>query len=192
MRSVVAAITAAILSATAAAPARAAPCFPDKKSVRIDHRLWALAPDLDENYEYVGGKGAWGTCTANRGVIRDRDGSLVAMLGCGLVVKGSGLANELGIEVGMRGAQVLEAYGDGPSSMLACRSTYEPHQRRTYCWIPMDHVDQRLTTSTWGYTVWGRLPKSAVDENGIATGENALAFFRTRTVLEMTDRGSCH
>lgn len=191
-RAAVAAAISAWVNTGVAMPARAAPCFPDKKSVRIDHRLWALAPDLDDNYHYVGGKGTWGTCTANRGIIRDPDGSLVARLGCGLVIKRSGLVNELGIEVGMRGEQVLEAYGDGPSSRLACMSTYEPRRRRTYCWIAVESVDDQRTTSTWGYTVWGRLPTSEVDTGGTVIGEKALAFFRTRTVLEMTSRGNCH
>lgn len=173
-----------------AAAAHAAPCFPEKRTARPDHRLWLLHGWFDDDMKRGGPKGTWGTCTVNKGVVRERDGTRVAEIYCGLDILVPGLVDDHGIGVGAIGEQVLEAYGDGPSSTIVCAHTFEPKVRRARCWIPDDPSFAR--GRRWSYVVAGRLPETDAERGWLVRGEAALAFFRTRTILEIEHRGACH
>lgn len=47
--------------------------------------------------------------------MRERDGTKVVEVMCGLDIFAPGLVDDFGISVGMSGERVLEAYGDGPA-----------------------------------------------------------------------------
>jgi hypothetical protein len=177
------------VTAVAAGDARAAPCAPGKATVRPRDLRSNLTETVDAEGEPLGYRGTWGTCRVRRGVVRERDGTRVATIGCGISIHAPGLVDTDGVSVGMKGEEVLDRRGDGPSSKLVCAHYFEPHVNRTRCLIPSsDGSDEHA----WGYDVRGRLPAGAADEDGFARGEKALAFFRTRRVVAMFHRGSCH
>ncbi|HUQ05946.1 MAG TPA: hypothetical protein VM261_25765 [Kofleriaceae bacterium] len=178
-----------VLAATAGT-AGAAPCFPGERSVRVDERLWSLSGWYDDDGRRAGPKAKWGTCTVDNGVVRERDGTKVASVFCGMVIYTRGISDDKGVTIGMKGEAVLERYGDGPSSTLVCRRYLNPDVRRTRCLIPASRAD--WDAYVWAYDVRGRMPAGVADEDGFARGEKALAFFRSRRVLQIFNRGACH
>jgi hypothetical protein len=190
MRLAIGILAFGLLTVATVEAARAAPCFPGKRTVRLRDGRWKVVETVDAHGEPTGLRGTWGTCTVRRGVVRERDGTKVATVSCGSSIHAPGIVDDAGVSVGMKGEEVLARLGDGPSSTMVCAQYYEPSLNRTRCMIPPPR--DRPDDPVWAYDMRGVLPAGAAGEDGFAHGEKALAFFRTRRVLAMFNRGMCH
>lgn len=168
-------------SRPAGAPAAAgAPCFPDREvliATEVYKALQNYLPRLDEGE--VTPSGTFGTCTVSDGAIRTADGVLVGELGCGLRILVPKIKDELGLELGALGADVL-ARKAVPVPALRCLPN-GPDQVR--CTFERGEDDQNDATA---YVVAGTL----VDTGLI--GEPATRFFATRRIVEIDHSAWCH
>jgi hypothetical protein len=96
---------------TAAPTAGANPCFDGAPPLvagelhgRLEKHTWSWSQDGDE----VPPPERLGTCTAHRGKLVTADGTVVAELGCGVQIFTRGIRDDLGLEIGARGADVIE------------------------------------------------------------------------------------
>jgi hypothetical protein len=121
----------------------------------------------------------FGSCSVERNVVRAADGSVVAELGCGVRVLKRGIRDDLGLEIGAHGRDVL-ARKRRPLAPLTCLPN-GPDQAR--CRFDRDEPDVDLDPS-W-YVVAGRLDETL-------TGEAATAFFAPRELVELHVSMWCH
>ncbi len=121
----------------------------------------------------------YGTCKVNRNRVTAANGSLVAELGCGVRVVTKGIKDELGLEIGAVGKDVL-ARKPKPLTKLTCFGN-GPGQAR----CQFERPDDNDTDST-SYVVAGTLGEDAV------TGDAAIKFFSSRPLVELGVSIWCH
>lgn len=178
-------------SHAAHATARATtPCQPDRPPLdaeQVFHQLEQYSAYDHAWRDDETPSGTFGTCTIDRGVIRDRAGVEIAELHCGITVKAPGWIDHLGLQVGARGQDVIDrerAHGD-----LVCVSD---GPERSRCWFSGAGDDEQLTEADQ-YTVDGDVMAAAgAGDASEVTGAPALAFFAPRTIVELTRRVYCH
>ncbi|MBK9030728.1 MAG: hypothetical protein IPL61_05210 [Myxococcales bacterium] len=168
----------------APAPASVTPCFPDRPPLdagdllrQLEQHAWWWAQDEAE----LPPPEAFGTCTVHRGQIHSADGVVVAELGCGVQIFVPGIHDEVGIELGARGADVMARW-TAPHGPMLCTGD-GPDQARCGYERPEDG-DTDLTR----YVVAGALPPD-VDA---LTGADAEVFFAPRRVVQIHYSGWCH
>jgi hypothetical protein len=185
--------TIALLAA--AVPASAAPCFPDRTSIRFrDLKLDGYEVWIDDEGQERSKSGTVGTCTVARGVVQEH-GIKVATVGCGSSIHLAGIRDEEGIEVGMAGRTVLRRFGELAAGIRCTgiagkRPTVACALERSSGFVSIYHVRGRLPDRCPGVTDG----QARIDRHCDAplTGDEATAFFRSRRIVMVVDRGSCH
>lgn len=123
--------------------------------------------------------GTFGTCTVKDGQVRTADGRLVAELTCGVRITSPGIADELGLQLGARGQDVLDQK-PRPQTELACRANGP-----TQVWCQFERPPDHDTDGT-SYIVEGTLSED------VLVGDAARAFFAPRTLVEIHYSAWCH
>jgi hypothetical protein len=170
-------------SAPAPAPvpsaAGGAPCFPDRSALdaaavyaALDQYLPSYAADEPAK------RGTYGTCTVADGQIRTADGALVGELGCGLRILVPRIRDDLGLELGALGEDVL-AKKPAPVPALRCFANGADQARCSF-----DRAEGEDTDAT-AYVVGGS------PGDGLS-GDAAVAFFAPRPVVEIHFSVWCH
>ena len=158
------------------------PCFPEATAPleaidvyrRLEAHSWALyGPEEDAPPPE-----AFGTCTVTGGRIVAADGTPVGELGCGLRILVPGIRDDVGLELGARGQDVLDRSPGHPP--LTCFPN-GPDQAR----CRFDRAEDTDTDSTT-YVVAGALGED------VLAGDAALAFFAPRPVVEIGFSVWCH
>ncbi len=168
-----------------APPASRVPCFPERTEplVALDmyrqlekHAMSWMMPD-DERVPPE----PYGTCQVASSQLRAADGTLVAELGCGVRILVPGIRDDLGLELGTgaRGQDVLDRL-PAPTPPLTCWAN-GPDQTR----CRPDRADDSDTDAS-SYVVAGSFAGDAL------TGEEALAFFAPRPLVELDVSVWCH
>lgn len=170
-------------TAVAAAPADDAarnPCFPARGRLPAA-MVRAELQDYSHDVVLHGRDGApaarYGACTVEGGMLRDREGRLLAELHCGTHVFARGFTDDFGHEVGVDGARVAAGY--------AGRSIVCTHggEGRTRCSIGgADENDYEAAH----YYLAGAPPADVV------TGDDAVRLLSSGPVLEFMVNGWCH
>ncbi|HEU0036000.1 MAG TPA: hypothetical protein VFQ53_35555 [Kofleriaceae bacterium] len=181
---VIVALIACAWPAAAAAhkPKRSTPCFPERTSLSASAMFKTLekfAWSLYDTGDAPPPKGSYGTCTVEKNVVRDASGKTVAELGCGVRIVVPGIHNDLGIEVGARGRDVL-ASPKRPKTPLVCRGNGEGQT-----WCRFDRLPD-TDTDLDGYVLAGELGEE------VLTGKRALAWFRDHRIVEIHTSVWCH
>jgi hypothetical protein len=165
---------------SSAAPS-ATPCLPGPPLLatdlyqRLEKHAWSLYASEDEPPPPPS---KLGSCTVERNVIRAADGAVVAELGCGVRVLQRGIRDDLGLEIGALGRDVL-ARKPRPVPALTCIPNGPDQARCAFERAPDKDVD-----SSW-YVVAGKLDETV-------TGDAAIAFFAPRTLVELDVSVWCH
>jgi hypothetical protein len=157
-----------------------APCFPEKPALRaqdIYTQLESFAESLYAGEDTPPKQGTFGTCSVERNVIFAADRSIVGELGCGVRILVPGIQDELGLEVGARGRDVLDR--KKPLRRLECIPN-GPDQARCM----FERAPDTDTDGTW-YVVRGALATTI-------TGDEALAYFAQRPIIEIEYSVWCH
>ena len=123
----------------------------------------------------------FGTCTVHEGNIRAADGTVVAEIGCGLQINVRGIRDDLGIEIGARGADVLSAWTE-PHGQMECLGNGPSQTRCRY-----DRAEDSDTDFT-AYIVAGGLPAGS----DALTGAAAERFFAEREIVQIWHSVWCH
>ena len=168
----------------ARAPAPAGPpCFPDGPPLdgravyeRLQrHAMAAFGPE-DE----APPPEPFGTCTVTRGILRAADGTAVGELGCGLRILVPGIRDDLGLELGARGQDVLDRR-PAPRTRLVCHGNGPGQARCNF--ERADDAD--LDGTAYVVAVDGDLAEPLV-------GPAAEAFFAPRRLVEIQLSVWCH
>lgn len=159
-----------------------APCFADRA-------LLTAREVYDANRQHALGIGSvedpptpasmYGTCRAEAGKITDAGGALVAEVGCGVRIVQRGITDELGLQIGVRGADVLAAKPK-PHTELRCYASGP-----TQIWCEFERAEDQDTDGT-SYIVDGTITEDAL------VGDAALAYFSPREVVEIHYSAWCH
>lgn len=121
----------------------------------------------------------FGTCTVNRNIVRAADGTIVAELGCGVRVLAPGIVDDLGLQLGARGQDVLDRKPK-PVQPLVCTAN-GPDQVR----CRFEREPDRDTDSSW-YVLAGHLGED------VLTGEAAARWFGPARIVEIEVSVWCH
>ncbi|MEO7097108.1 MAG: hypothetical protein ABI175_27860 [Polyangiales bacterium] len=160
----------------------ATPCFPGPPLVAtemfktLEKYAWSLYLGPDEA---APPPTTYGSCTVNRNIITSAAGRTVAELGCGVRVLSPGIVDELGLQLGARGQDVLDRKAK-PVPALSCMAN-GPDQVRCM----FERRDDKDTDETW-YVVAGTLSED------VLTGPAARRYFATRSIVEMEVSVWCH
>jgi hypothetical protein len=159
------------------------PCFPGQPSVAardIHTKLKRYADSLFAQPEDPPLPPAkFGTCTIKGNVLREANGKVVAELGCGIRVLSRGIHDELGIEIGARGQDVID-HKPASAKVLRCVANGPDQVRCRFDRAPDEDIDAN------DYSVAGKLGED------VLVGDAAVAFFAPRTVLELEANVWCH
>lgn len=141
---------------------------------RLERHAWAfMDPDSAPPAE------PFGSCTVHRGELRAADGTLVAELDCAVRILVPGIHDELGLEIGARGGDVL-ARLPADRGPLVCFPN-GPDQARCGA---AQREDGDLNPHQ--YVVAGALPGDVLE------GEAAEVFFAPRDIVEIFHNAWCH
>jgi hypothetical protein len=121
----------------------------------------------------------YGTCRAEAGKITDAGGALVAEIGCGVRIVRRGITDELGLQIGVRGADVIAAKPK-PHTALQCFANGP-----TQTWCRFERAEDEDTDGT-SYVVDGTITEETL------TGNAAVAYFSPREVVEIHYSAWCH
>lgn len=158
------------------------PCFAGQPSLAasemyraLEHYAWSLYAPADQAPPPPT---TYGSCKVDRNKVTTADGKLIAELGCGVRVLTRGIHDELGLEIGSRGSdllakthatQPLECLANGPDQ-VRCRFDREPDTD---------------TDGNW-YMVGGSF------SGDVLRGDDARAFLASRQILELDVSVWCH
>jgi len=168
-------------AATPPTASGATPCFPGGpalEALAVYQKFEQYAISVYEP-DSAPPKIAYGTCTVENSQIREADGRVVAELGCGLRVMTAGIVDDLGLQLGARGQDVLDRKPH-PVPSLRCMAN-GPDQVRCM----FDRREDEDTDATW-YMVAGQLGEDAL------TGAAATAYFGPRPLVEIYVSSWCH
>jgi hypothetical protein len=122
---------------------------------------------------------SYGTCTVHRGKVVAADGTLVAEVSCNLRIVVNGIYDELGLQVGAHGRDVIAK--SRADTNLHCVAN-GPGQAR--CNFPPPPASEQSPTS---YVVAGEL-----HDETMLVGKDAAAFFADRKIVEIAYSVNCH
>jgi hypothetical protein len=185
MRMLVAVLTLAACGGAATEPAAPAaapkpPCFPDGPPLEASalyqqlerHAMSFMQPESAPPPE------AFGTCKVSGTMVRAADGTPVAELGCGVRILTRGIRDDLGLELGARGQDVIDRT-PAPRPRMFCTAN-GPGQAR--CGLERTEEDDLDGTA---YVVAG-------DVDDVLVGADAEAFFGPKTIIEIHTSVWCH
>lgn len=121
----------------------------------------------------------YGTCRVERNKVSAADGTPVAELGCGVRILVPGIVDELGLQVGARGQDVLDR-APKPLRPMTCMGN-GPEQVRCM----FERREDQDTDGTW-YVVAGSISED------VLTGRAARSYFAARRVVEIEFSVWCH
>jgi hypothetical protein len=124
-------------------------------------------------------KGTYGSCTVERNIVRDRSGAVVAELGCGVRVLQRGILDDLGLQIGATGQEVLDRKRR-PVPPLTCTANGPDQVRCSFGRDPDTDHD-----ASW-YVVAGTLDKEVI------TADEARSYFARRQIVEVDVSIWCH
>jgi hypothetical protein len=171
-------LTALVASLTAWTTPSPTPCFPDGPPLRASAIYKTLEKFSWSLYDAPGEPpptGTFGTCSVVGNRVTAADGSTVAELGCGVRILKTGIVDDLDLEIGATGQDVL----DRTSRPLTCFPN-GPDQTRCMFDRPPDH-----DTDGTMYVVNGSLDEPI-------TGAKASKYFASRTIVEIHVSVWCH
>jgi hypothetical protein len=111
--------------------------------------------------------------------VRTADGVEVAQLHCGIEIKAPGLVDHLGLQVGAPASDAVAGHPHAQERIICA----DDEPGRTRCWFEARDDQGELAH----YVVEGSL-----NSEEVWRGARALAFFRTRRIVQMTVRMWCH
>ena len=158
------------------------PCFPGPPLVATDiykaleKYAWSLYLSEDEP---APPPTTYGTCKVDKNRVTSADGKLVAELGCGVRVLAPGILDDLGLQLGARGQDVLDRKPK-PAHPMTCTAN-GPDQVRCM----FGRGEDEDTDSTW-YVVAGALAED------VLTGAAASTYFAARPIVEIEVSVWCH
>ncbi|MEO8702426.1 MAG: hypothetical protein ABI867_20450 [Kofleriaceae bacterium] len=168
-------------------PAAAAPCFPaTTKPLVAAEIVKRLSKYMGSMYEGESDPAVkppsttFGSCKVVRNAITDRDGSLVAELGCGMRVVKRGIVDGRGVQVGSLGKDVLAK----KTGEVRCVSN-GPGQVR--CHVAVSASPTSVDADGDAYVVAGDL-----GDEEVVTGAAARAFLAPRRLVELHVNFWCH
>lgn len=171
-----------VVTAAPAASGAVTPCVPGPPLVALDmykqleKYAWSLYLSADEE---APAPTTFGSCTVNKNVVRAADGTVVAELGCGVRVLSPGIVDDLGLQLGARGQDVLDRKPK-PVQPLVCTAN-GPDQVRCH----FERAADSDTDASW-YVMAGRIG------DDVLTGDAATRWFSTATVVEIEVSVWCH
>lgn len=121
----------------------------------------------------------FGTCKVVRNKVSAADGTPVAELGCGVRILVPGIVDELGLQVGARGQDVLDRQPK-PLRPMTCMANGADQVRCMFA-----RGENEDTDATW-YVVAGSLSED------VLTGRAARSYFAARRVVEIEFSVWCH
>jgi hypothetical protein len=161
-------------------PITSNPCFAGKPSIvatemwrTLEKYSWSLHSDTPPPPT------TYGSCKVERNKVTTANGTLVAELGCGVRVVTKGVKDELGLELGALGKNVL-ARKHKPVPKLTC---YGNGPDQTRCHFDRDEDSDTDATS---YVVAGALGAD------VLTGDAAAKLFSARPIVEIGVSIWCH
>jgi hypothetical protein len=166
----------------APAPVSTTPCFPgppllaSNMYTALEKYAWSLYLGEDEP---APPPTTYGTCKVDRNIVSSADGKPVAELGCGVRVLSPGIQDDLGLQLGARGQDVLDRKPK-PVRPLTCMANGPDQVRCMFA-----RAEDSDTDSTW-YVVAGTLSED------VLTGAAATRYFATRPVVEIEVSMWCH
>jgi hypothetical protein len=163
--------------ATPADPAKP-PCFPDGPPLQAR----ALYDRFEQHAMAAYGEQAlpaepYGTCTMHDRELRAADGTVVAEITCGVRILSRGIRDDLGLELGALGRDVLDR--QQARTRFFCMSN-GPGQAR----CSFERSDENDLDGT-SYIVAG-------DVDDVIVGADAEAFFAPKTLVEIHTSVWCH
>lgn len=171
--------------AVAVPVAGGAPCFPGPPLVATTvhqqlERFSASIGNWDGRAPLP--RGRFGDCRVVDGKVIDAAGDVVAELGCGIGVWQPGIVDDLGLQIGAAGADIL-AREPNAAARLVCMIG-----ARTDCWFrdPDDNGEPRAT-----YTLTDPLPAPEGSPVSVQ-GADAVAVLRARRVERFHMTVYCH
>jgi hypothetical protein len=160
------------------------PCFANKPAI-VAAEMWKTLEKYSwsvylSEEEQAPPPTTFGSCKVERNKVTS-NGTLVAELGCGVRVLSRGILDDLGLQIGARGQDVLDRKPK-PVPGLACMAN-GPDQVRCH----FDRAEDSDLDASW-YVVSGKLGK---DDDAL-TGNAAREFFASRTLIELDVSIWCH
>ena len=168
-----------------AAPAPVAsttPCFPGPPLVAkdmfktLEKYAWSLYLSAAET---APPPTTYGSCKVDRNIVTSADGKVVAELGCGVRVLSPGILDDLWLQLGARGQEVLERKPK-PVHPMTCMANGADQVRCMF-----ERGEDEDTDSTW-YVVAGTLAED------VLTGAAASTYFAARPIVEIEVSVWCH
>ena len=174
-------LTALVASLTSWTTPVTTPCFPDQSVLQastiykdLEKFSWSVyAPATQAPM-----KGTFGTCTVEGGRVSAVDGSMVAELGCGVRFVKPRIVDDLGLQIGATGKDVLDRK-PRPQQPLDCFPNGLAQTRCQFGRPPNSDTDGTM------YVVAGSLDEPI-------TGATARTFFGPRTIVEIHTSVWCH
>lgn len=158
------------------------PCFPGPPLVAADmfkaleKYAWSLYLGPDEP---APPPTTYGSCKVDRNRVTSADGKLVAELGCGVRVLSPGILDDLGLQLGAHGQDVLDRKPK-PVRPMTCMAN-GPDQVRCM----FERGEDEDTDASW-YVVAGSFA------GDVLTGPAASAYFAARPIVEIEVSVWCH
>jgi len=158
------------------------PCFPGAPAVaataiyqRLEKYAWSLyASETDPPPPPT----TYGRCKVDRNKVTAPDGSLVVELGCGVRVVARGIYDQLGLQLGAHGKDVLARHGK--PTPLTCYAN-GPDLVRCH----FDREEDSDLSTNW-YVVAGTLGEDPL------SGQAARDYFSPRAIVELDANVWCH
>lgn len=174
-------LTALVASLTSWTPPLTTPCFPDQPVLRASTIYKDLEKFSWSLYDTSSGppeRGTFGTCTVEGGRVSAADGTLVAEIGCGVHILAPRIVDDLGLQIGATGKDVL-ARKPRPQQPLSCFPNGPTQTRCQFDRPPNSDTDGTM------YIVEGVLDEPI-------TGAKARTYFAPRTIVEIHTSVWCH
>lgn len=158
------------------------PCFAHQPPIKatamheaLEKYAWSLYLSEDEP---APPPTTYGTCTVDRNKVTAANGTPVAELGCGVRVLTRGIVDDLGLQIGATGTDVISR--KHATTALTCFPNGIESSRCRF-----ERAEENDTDDDF-YVVAGYVGDEPV------TGDAALAFFRSKTILEVDVSVWCH
>lgn len=172
------------VSKDAIAPATTNPCFtnaPPLEAVAIHQQLDKHTWWWSQSEAEIPPPEAFGSCTVHRGKITAADGTIVAELSCGVDIMVRGIRDDLGLQLGAHGREMLSRWKQ-PHGDLMCLANGPDQTRCRY-----ERAEDQDTDFS-SYVVAGAMP-AGTDS---LTGPDAERFFAEREIVQILYSAWCH
>jgi hypothetical protein len=165
-----------------ASVASTTPCFPGPPLVATDiykaleKYAWSLYASADDP---APPPTTYGSCKVDKNIVSSADGKVVAELGCGVRILWRGIRDDLGLELGARGQDVLDRKPK-PVHPMTCTANGPDQVRCMFGRGEDEDLDSTM------YVVAGTLTED------VLTGPAASTYFAARPIVEIEVSVWCH